>query len=190
MVAACAVVIDCAVLMLLENASVVSVDVKAVAAVAVVTFVMVVVNRVFDVVAFVVARVAVVTAGGKVVVLVFVAADAGNDVVMLAPVVTVVVVVVVVADNDDDDDDDVVVVVVVVTVVVEVSDVVELVVHPPSTEASDSSQLSHFRSDVLVGSSASYCPPVQLDIGVHSRSSRPGKGGLDSHSSNPHSSDV
>lgn len=59
--------------MLLENASVVSVDVKAVAAVAVVTFVMVVVNRVFDVVAFVVARVAVVTAGGKVVVLVFVA---------------------------------------------------------------------------------------------------------------------
>ena len=188
MVAACAVVIDCAVLMLLENASVVSVDVKAVAAVAVVTFVMVVVNRVFDVVAFVVARVAVVTAGGKVVVLVFVAADAGNDVVMLAPVVTVVVVVVVVADNDDDDV--VVVVVVVVTVVVEVSDVVELVVHPPSTEASDSSQLSHFRSDVLVGSSASYCPPVQLDIGVHSRSSRPGKGGLDSHSSNPHSSDV
>ena len=174
--------------MLLENASVVSVDVKAVAAVAVVTFVMVVVNRVFDVVAFVVARVAVVTAGGKVVVLVFVAADAGNDVVMLAPVVTVVVVVVVVADNDDDDV--VVVVVVVVTVVVEVSDVVELVVHPPSTEASDSSQLSHFRSDVLVGSSASYCPPVQLDIGVHSRSSRPGKGGLDSHSSNPHSSDV
>jgi len=122
--------------------------------------------------------------------------------VMVVVVVVVVVFVdVVVVDVDDEVNEVVVVVdVVLVTVcgvvvvvavdVVVVVVVVELVEHPPIKEAPDPSQLSHFRSELAVGSSDTYCPSVHSVIGVHSRSLSPAAGGFDSHSPALHSFDV
>ena len=98
--------------------------------------------------------------------------DAVTEVVVVVPVVVVLLVVVVV------------VVVVVVAVVDDA--LVEVVVQPPASAADELSHSSHSKSEVAVAGTATNSPGTHRVRGLHTRSSLPGVGGVDSHSVGGH----